>query len=31
VGGGTGYMTNIGLDIAHRALLAGEGLSAATI
>src|SRR5207302_1207568 len=28
-GGGTGYMTNIGLSIAHRALLAGEDLSAA--
>jgi hypothetical protein len=31
VGGGTGDMTNIGLGIAHRALLAGEDLGAATI
>ena len=31
VDGGTGDMTNIGLGIAHRALLAGEDLSAATI
>jgi hypothetical protein len=31
VGGGTGYMTNIGLGIAHRALLSGEELSAGTI
>jgi hypothetical protein len=31
VGGGTGDMTNIGLSIARRALLAGEDLAAATI